>query len=83
VVGTAANKVPVMSFTIEGLHPSDIGTLLDQQGIAVRTGHHCAMPLMEFYEIPGTARASFAFYNTLEEVEQLFTALRKIQSRFA
>ena len=82
VVGTAANKVPVMSFTIEGLHPSDIGTLLDQQGIAVRTGHHCAMPLMEFYEIPGTARASFAFYNTLEEVEQLFTALRKIQSRF-
>ena len=83
VVGTAANKVPVMSFTIEGLHPSDIGTLLDQQGIAVRTGHHCEMPLMEFYEIPGTARASFAFYNTLEEVEQLFTALRKIQSRFA
>ena len=83
VVGTAANKVPVMSFTIEGLHPSDIGTLLDQQGIAVRTGHHCAMPLMEFYEIPGTARASLAFYNSLEEVEQLFTALRKIQSRFA
>ena len=83
VVGTAANKVPVMSFKIEGLHPSDIGTLLDQQGIAVRSGHHCAMPLMEFYEIPGTARASFAFYNTLEEVEQLFTALRKIQSRFA
>ena len=83
VVGTATHKVPVMSFKIEGLHPSDIGTLLDQQGIAVRTGHHCAMPLMEFYEIPGTARASFAFYNTLEEVEQLFTALRKIQSRFA
>ena len=83
VVGTAANKVPVMSFKIEGLHPSDIGTLLDQQGIAVRTGHHCVMPLMEFYKIPGTARASFAFYNTLEEVEQLFTALRKIQSRFA
>jgi cysteine desulfurase/selenocysteine lyase len=83
VVGTAANKVPVMSFTIEGLHPSDIGTLLDQQGIAVRTGHHCAMPLMDFYGIPGTARASFAFYNTLEEVEQLFAALRKIQSRFA
>ena len=82
VVGTAAHKVPVMSFKIEGLHPSDIGTLLDQQGIAVRTGHHCAMPLMEFYEIPGTARASFAFYNTLEEVEQLFTALQKIQSRF-
>ena len=83
VVGTAANKVPVMSFKIEGLHPSDIGTLLDQQGIAVRTGHHCAMPLMEFYESPGTARASFAFYNTLEEVEQLFAALQKIQRLFA
>ena len=83
VIGTAANKVPLMSFKIEGLHPSDIGTLLDQQGIAVRTGHHCAMPLMEFYEIPGTVRASFAFYNTLEEVEQLFTALQKIQRLFA
>ena len=83
VVGTAAHKVPVMSFKIEGLHPSDIGTLLDQQGIAVRSGHHCAMPLMEFYEIPGTARASFAFYNTLEEVEQLFAALQKIQRLFA
>jgi len=83
VIGTAANKVPLMSFKIEGLHPSDIGTLLDQQGIAIRTGHHCAMPLMEFYEIPGTARASFAFYNTLEEVEQLFTALQKIQRLFA
>jgi cysteine desulfurase/selenocysteine lyase len=83
VIGTAANKVPLMSFKIDGLHPSDIGTLLDQQGIAVRTGHLCAMPLMEFYELPGTARASFAFYNTLEEVEQLFTALQKIQRLFA
>jgi len=83
VIGTAANKVPLMSFKIDGLHPSDIGTLLDQQGIAVRTGHLCAMPLMEFYELPGTARASFAFYNTLEEVEQLFAALQKIQRLFA
>ena len=83
VIGTATNKVPLMSFKIDGLHPSDIGTLLDQQGIAVRTGHLCAMPLMEFYELPGTARASFAFYNTLEEVEQLFTALQKIQRLFA
>ncbi|MDX1799443.1 MAG: cysteine desulfurase [Marinobacter sp.] len=79
VIGTAANKVPVMSFKIDGLHPSDIGTLLDQQGIAIRTGHHCAMPLMDFYSVPGTARASFAFYNTLAEVDQLFQALRKIQ----
>ncbi len=83
VIGTAANKVPLMSFKIDGLHPSDIGTLLDQQGIAVRTGHLCAMPLMELYGLPGTARASFAFYNTQEEVEQLFAALQKIQRLFA
>jgi cysteine desulfurase/selenocysteine lyase len=83
VIGTSKHKVPVMSFKIEGLHPSDIGTLLDQQGIAIRTGHHCAMPLMDFYGVPGTARASFAFYNTIEEVEQLFTALQKVQRLFA
>lgn len=83
IIGTASQKVPVMSFKIAGLHPSDIGTLLDQQGIAIRTGHHCAMPLMDFYGVPGTARASFAFYNTLEEVEQLFAALQKIQRLFA
>lgn len=83
VIGTAKQKVPVMSFKIAGLHPSDVGTLLDQQGIAIRTGHHCAMPLMDFYGVPGTARASFAFYNTLDEVEQLFAALQKIQRLFA
>ena len=83
IIGTARHKVPVMSFKITGLHPSDIGTLLDQQGIAIRTGHHCAMPLMDFYGVPGTARASFAFYNTLDEVEQLFAALQKIQRLFA
>ncbi|OHY81644.1 aminotransferase class V-fold PLP-dependent enzyme [Marinobacter sp. AC-23] len=83
IIGTAKHKVPVMSFKIEGLHPSDIGTLLDQQGIAIRTGHHCAMPLMDFYGVPGTARASFAFYNTLSEVDQLFAALQKVQRLFA
>ncbi|MGO3294834.1 MAG: aminotransferase class V-fold PLP-dependent enzyme [Marinobacter sp.] len=83
IIGTAKQKVPVMSFKIEGLHPSDIGTLLDQQGIAIRTGHHCAMPLMDVYGVPGTARASFAFYNTLDEVDQLFTALQKVQRLFA
>ncbi len=83
VIGTAKNKVPVMSFMIEGLHPSDIGTLLDQQGIAIRTGNHCAMPLMDFYSLPGTARASFAFYNTKAEVETLFKGLEKIQRLFA
>jgi len=82
IIGTARNKVPVISFKIEGLHPSDIGTLLDQQGIAIRTGHHCAMPLMDFYGVPGTARASFAFYNTMEEVDKLFTGLQKIQRLF-
>jgi len=82
VIGTAEQKVPVMSFLIDGLHPSDIGTLLDQQGIGIRTGHHCAMPLMQHYNIPGTARASFAFYNTEAEVEQLFAALSKIQRMF-
>jgi len=82
VIGTAEHKVPVMSFLIDGLHPSDIGTLLDQQGIGIRTGHHCAMPLMDYLDIPGTARASFAFYNTLDEVERLFAALAKIQSMF-
>tara|TARA_R110001592_G_scaffold7126_1_gene40153 strand:- start:18375 stop:19583 length:1209 start_codon:yes stop_codon:yes gene_type:complete len=82
IIGTSNNKVPVMSFLIEGLHPSDIGTLLDQQGIGIRTGHHCAMPLMERFNVPGTARASFAFYNTLEEVDTLFTALAKIQRMF-
>lgn len=83
VIGTARHKVPVMSFKIEGLHPSDIGTLLDQQGIAIRTGNHCAMPLMDFYGVPGTARASFAFYNTQGEVDQLFAALQKIQRLLA
>ena len=82
IIGNAANKVPVMSFMIDGLHPSDIGTLLDQQGIAIRTGHHCAMPLMDFYGLPGTARASFAFYNTQSEVEKFFEGLQKIQRLF-
>ena len=82
VIGEAKDKVAVMSFLIDGLHPSDIGTLLDQQGIGIRTGHHCAMPLMQYFDVPGTARASFAFYNTLEEVERLFEALSKIQRMF-
>lgn len=83
LIGTATQKVAVMSFLIDGLHPSDIGTLLNQQGMAIRTGNHCAMPLMEFFETAGTARASFAFYNTQDEVENLFKALAKIQKLFA
>lgn len=77
IIGTAAEKAAVISFVVEGLHPFDIGTILDQQGIAVRTGHHCTQPLMERFGIPGTVRASFAFYNTHEEIDQLVTGLQK------
>lgn len=80
LIGTAKEKTGAFSFLIEGTHPDDVGTLLDQQGIAVRTGTHCAMPIMEQFCIPGTIRASFAFYNTLEEVDQLFTGLAKAKS---
>ncbi|WP_020410053.1 aminotransferase class V-fold PLP-dependent enzyme [Hahella ganghwensis] len=82
LIGKAPDKVSVFSFVVDGLHPSDMGTLLDQQGIAVRTGHHCAQPLMEYLGIPGTSRASFAFYNTVDEVEKLFAALQKIVKLF-
>jgi cysteine desulfurase / selenocysteine lyase len=77
IIGTAKNKTSVVSFIVEGMHPFDIGTLLDKQGIAVRTGHHCTQPLMDFYKIPGTIRASFAFYNTREEVDFFIKALEK------
>lgn len=77
LVGTAKEKTGAFSFLIDGAHPHDVGTLLDQQGIAVRTGHHCAMPVMDQFCIPGTVRASFAFYNTLEEIDQLFAGLEK------
>lgn len=76
IYGTG-NKTSVISFNIEGIHPYDIGTIVDKLGIAVRTGHHCAQPIMDFYKIPGTVRASFAFYNTLEEVDALVNAVKK------
>ena len=76
-VGTAQKKASVISFLIEGAHPFDIGTLLDQMGIAIRTGHHCTQPLMDWFDIPGTARASFSFYNTEEEVDLFIKALKK------
>jgi len=79
LIGTAAKKASVMSFLLQGAHPHDVGTLLDQQGIAVRTGHHCAMPVMEQFDIPGTVRASFTFYNTLEEVDALFAGINKVK----
>lgn len=80
IVGTAANKTSVISFNIKNIHPFDVGSIIDKLGIAVRTGHHCTQPIMQFFEIPGTIRASFAFYNTLEEVDSLVEALKKAQS---
>ncbi|MCT4697660.1 aminotransferase class V-fold PLP-dependent enzyme [Tenacibaculum haliotis] len=78
IYGTT-NKASVISFNIEGIHPYDIGSILDKLGVAVRTGHHCAQPIMNFYCIPGTVRASFAFYNTKEEIDVLVTALKRAQ----
>lgn len=80
IIGQAAAKTGILSFLLEGTHPHDVGTLLDQQGIAVRTGHHCAMPLMERFKLPGTVRASFSFYNTLDEIDQLFNKLTKVKA---
>ncbi len=77
IYGTGPDKTSVISFNIERIHPYDIGTIVDKLGIAVRTGHHCAQPIMDFYKIPGTVRASFAFYNTLEEVDALVNAVKK------
>jgi cysteine desulfurase / selenocysteine lyase len=79
IIGCAREKTAVVSFSIDGIHPHDLGTLLDQHGVAIRTGHHCAMPVMERYEIAGTARASFALYNTVDEVNLLFDAIDKVR----
>ncbi|HEY4212346.1 MAG TPA: cysteine desulfurase [Steroidobacteraceae bacterium] len=82
VIGTAAEKAAVLSFTMEGVHPHDLGTILDHEGVAIRTGHHCAMPVMTFFGIPATARASFACYNTEKDVAALTTALLKAREVF-
>ena len=79
IFGTAKEKTSVISFNIEGIHPYDIGTIIDKLGIAVRTGHHCAQPIMDFFKIPGTIRASFAFYNTKEEIDAMVEAVKKAQ----
>lgn len=79
IFGTAKEKTSVISFNIEGIHPYDIGTIIDKLGIAVRTGHHCAQPIMDFFKIPGTIRASFAFYNTKEEIDIMVAAIKKAQ----
>jgi len=83
LIGTAANKSSILSFTLESVHPHDLGTILDREGIAIRAGHHCAMPVMEHFGIPATARASFAAYNTEDEIDALFAALEKARDMFA
>ena len=80
IYGTSKNKTSVISFNIEGIHPYDIGAIVDKLGIAVRTGHHCAQPIMSFFNIPGTVRASFAFYNTKEEIDALVEAVKKAKT---
>ncbi|GAA4276047.1 aminotransferase class V-fold PLP-dependent enzyme [Aquimarina mytili] len=77
IYGTSENKTSVISFNLENIHPYDVGTIVDKLGIAVRTGHHCAQPIMDFYKIPGTIRASFSFYNTKEEIDALVEAVKK------
>jgi cysteine desulfurase/selenocysteine lyase len=83
ILGTAREKAAVVSFVVQGVHPHDLGTLLDHEGVAVRTGHHCAQPVMTRFRVPATARASFAFYNTFAEVDALVAAVRKVQEMFA
>ncbi|MCS6947416.1 MAG: aminotransferase class V-fold PLP-dependent enzyme, partial [Steroidobacteraceae bacterium] len=80
--GTAADKAAVLSFTMRGVHPHDLGTVLDSVGVAVRTGHHCAMPLMEFLGVAATARASFGCYSTRDDVDQLLDALQRAREVF-
>jgi cysteine desulfurase/selenocysteine lyase len=83
LIGTASNKAAVLSFTLDGIHPHDVGTLLNQDGIAVRTGHHCAQPVMTRFKVPATTRASFAFYNRMAEVDALVAGIRSVQKMFA
>lgn len=83
IIGTAEQKTSVISFVIDGIHPFDIGTIIDQLGVAVRTGHHCTQPLMTFFKIPGTIRASFSFYNTIEEIDILVASLKRAMKMLA
>lgn len=83
LIGTAKNKAGLQSFVIDGAHPHDVGTIMDRQGVAIRAGHHCAMPVMQHFGVPATARASFAFYNTFEEVDALVDGIKKVRELFA
>ena len=83
IIGTSDNKASVISFVMDGIHPHDIGTIMDNLGIAIRAGHHCTQPVMDFYDIPATARASFAIYNTKEDVDKLIEGIEKTKEVFA
>jgi len=83
IIGTAEKKAAVLSFAVDGVHPHDVGTLLNQEGVAVRTGHHCAQPVMQRFKVPATSRASFAFYNSMAEVDALVAGIRSVQKVFA
>ena len=83
IIGTAAEKASVLSFTVAGVHPHDVGTILNEDGVAVRTGHHCAQPVMQRFGVPATVRASFACYNTFQEIDQLVAGVRRVQKMFA
>jgi cysteine desulfurase/selenocysteine lyase len=83
IIGTAQHKASVISFLVDGIHPTDLGTIIDQEGIAVRTGHHCAQPVMDIYEIPGTARASLSFYNNEEDVDRLVAGIEYAKEFFS
>ncbi|HZE43955.1 MAG TPA: cysteine desulfurase [Steroidobacteraceae bacterium] len=83
IIGTAADKASLVSFVVAGVHPHDLGTILDEDGIAVRTGHHCAMPVMDFFKLPATARASFAFYNRFDEIDRLGAGIERAHKMFA
>ena len=83
IVGTAAEKAAILSFNIQDVHPHDVGTILDHDGIAVRTGHHCAQPVMDRFDVAATVRASFGLYNTREEVDALVDGINRVQEMFA
>ena len=82
IIGTAKEKAGIISFVLEGIHPHDLGTILDQEGVAIRTGHHCTQPIMDRYEVHGTSRASLGIYNTKQDIDQLVAGIRKAQSIF-
>ena len=83
LIGTAEKKAAVLSFAVEGVHPHDVGSLLNDDGVAIRTGHHCAQPVMQRFKVPATCRASFAFYNTMAEVDALAASIARVQKLFA